>query len=75
MTENGNKPAYPKIKTFKNFQQGETTVDSSNGMTKREAFALAAMQGMLSSGTDMNSGDLIYKSVQMADELLKALES
>ena len=48
----------------------------SNGLTKREAFAMAAMQGMLVKFKDqiVSTDDIALCSVQQADSLLKQLE-
>lgn len=48
----------------------------STGLTKREAFAMAAMQGMLVKFKDqiVSTDDIALCSVQQADSLLKQLE-
>ena len=47
----GNEPAYPSIKEFERFNddtnQYETYHEHVGGLTKREVFAMAAMQGLL----------------------------
>ena len=51
------------------------------GLTKRETFAMAAMQGLLSSASDEigqwahgGADNVAREAVSMADELLKELE-
>ena len=48
----------------------------SNGMTKREVFAMAAMQGLLSSdnGCTIMHGEIIDRSLKIADGILKELD-
>lgn len=76
---NGNTPAYPT--------RPEQT-PNLNGLTKREAFAMAAMQGLISQANSNEEASDKYTvnggwvhaetigltAVQCADELLKALE-
>jgi len=80
--KNTDKPAYPAV--------NESNIDGRSfyepGLTKRDAFAMAAMQGIIA-GFDMQSKCngcyipfseypmLMQQAVQMADELLKQLES
>jgi hypothetical protein len=47
---------------------------TDSGLTKREMFAVMAMQGILSSGSDAAAGNVTRWAVEYADELLKALE-
>lgn len=73
--KNGDMPAYPQ-----SYEKDETRAKimeaglKVKGMTKREAFAMAAMQGIIA-----NDGggppDVAHRAVVMADELLKQLES
>jgi hypothetical protein len=95
MTENGNK--YSEAEHNKKVANAEKPAYPTNarmhsdaqGMTKRELFAMAAMQGLLANShylqrleenfdddqfDDMNVM-LVKESVEIADELLKALES
>ena len=46
----------------------------ATGMTKREAFALAAMQGICSSGPSISNADIAIQSIYLADALLAELE-
>lgn len=73
---NADKPAYPV--------HGELEGDDprnqilSGGLTKREIFAMAAMQGMLSAcqgfdGSQMGQENLAKCAVKMADNILKQL--
>jgi len=69
--ENGKQPAYPIIG-----EQGFVELNEE-GLTKREAFAMAAMQGMVTTVHLPNcpSADILADmAVNQADELLKALE-
>ena len=78
---NGSKPAYPGDMAIR-FGQ---TNDCNEGMTKREAFAMAAMQGMAANlsfqhVSDMAGGILGGATVSkaatvLADAMLAALES
>lgn len=76
--DNGNNPAYPV--------HGGAGDDSRNhtlggGLTKREAFAMAAMQGLIPSYQTYEDGygnamsSLCGDAIAFADELLKQLES
>jgi hypothetical protein len=79
MSENGNAPAYPSHGTM-----GEVI---ATGLSKREAFAMAAMQGFIAAGNaelqvHTSDGILIVPArqgipkiaVEYADALLAALE-
>lgn len=77
---NGEQPAYPTIV----YGVGNEVNDTINGLTKREYFAAMAMQGILSGSTDnhalvqggdFNTPHIALKAVQLADELLKQLET
>lgn len=69
--KNSAQPAYPT-------RPGQTP--NVNGLTKREAFAMAAMQGILSGRNEVIEErgypptEVAQWAVQQADELLKALE-
>jgi hypothetical protein len=69
---NSNECAYPVLET-------EIGINFHTGLTKREAFAMAAMQGMLAN-TDFEKiiekfgYTVSYHSVSIADALLKELE-
>ena len=75
---NADQPAHP----IPNGADGRpwTTVDLNNpkqiiGLTKRERFAMAAMQG-LQAASPINDSELIASlAVEYADALLKALEA
>jgi hypothetical protein len=69
MNDNAYKRAYP-IDT--DITQGQFPPEG--GLTKREMFAVMAMQGILSSGSDAAAGNVTRWAVEYADELLKALE-
>jgi hypothetical protein len=65
---NGDRPAYPT---------NARMYSEAQGMSKRELFAMAAMQGILSGhmASEGREKSIADQSVRMADELLKALES
>lgn len=75
--KNGDQLAYPVSESqhtgFSPTHEKIYTTVVSGGFTKREVFAMAAMQGIIA-----NSGggppDVAHRAVVMADELLKALE-
>ncbi len=69
---NSNLPAYPQAndEIAKAFMEVEEV--APNGLTKREAFALAAMQGLLSEGLTMDNL-VASNAVKLADDLLKEL--
>ena len=73
MMKNGDMPAMPiEINGF-----GQYAPEVYSGLTKREMFAMAAMQGILSSLTDdsdMSPSELARCSVRNADALLAELE-
>jgi len=90
-SNNGSKPAHPTLAAKIN---GHEFIDYNKGydgkqfggLTKREMFAMAAMQGIIS-GFDKDTkcngcyipsseySSLMSQAVQLADELLKQLES
>ena len=79
--QNGNSPAHP---CQPRGAQGEFTGEMEWGMTKREQFAMAAMQGLLSDGKPNNIrcgvpqdeySLLAAAAVLQADALLAALEA
>lgn len=49
----------------------------NNGLTKREAFAMAAMQGCLACDTEnqLSADTIAHQSIECANALLKALEN
>jgi hypothetical protein len=75
---NGDMPANPSDLDVMEY---EGTINCSyskriTGLTKREAFAVAAMQGLLSSDTGCTTyhNEIVNRSVSLADALLKELE-
>jgi hypothetical protein len=70
MSKNGNKPAFAAATYISSTQQLAT----QEGLTKREIFAMAAMQGFLSSGKWSGEDETTEKAVLVADKLLKQLE-
>lgn len=83
--ENKDKPAYPVTLDWCIVEKKVYTTTEKQGLTKREMFAMAAMQGILakhglpSEWTDEDLADKIKSvsiaSVIVADQLLKQLES
>ena len=83
MMKNANTPANPTTAKVSNtgeawsYQVGDDMLFQFPGLTKREMFAMAAMQGILSSLTDdsdMSPSELARCSVRNADALLAELE-
>jgi len=79
---NGDMPASPVIDDAWAKESAENVKEILSvfgGLTKREAFAMAAMQGLLADGsrTDvlMADGSIAVVAVQQADALLKSLEN
>lgn len=70
-TKNGDLPAMPTTM----FQQVGDIAEcrSTGGLTKREQFAMAAMQGILNNGV-YTFADCAVDAVQYADALLAELE-
>jgi hypothetical protein len=69
--KNGNKPINPIL------DWNEVKADSI-GLTKREHFAIIALQGLCAYNGTMNTHNVdstIKRSIELADELLKQLES
>lgn len=67
--KNGNESAYPTFETNPDTYHG--------GLTKREEFAKAAMQGILAGRNheaDLQDEVLVRWAIEIADELLKQLE-
>jgi hypothetical protein len=85
MMDNGDMPAtavapytITKEVQIKGAREGATMKEhvSANGLTKREAFAMAAMQGAISNEDNRHvSYDILASdAVELANALLKALE-
>jgi len=70
---NGDTPASP---TKHNSEHFEHTNHYTTGLTKREVFAMAAMQGLLSGGAIETMNDYVISccAVNYADGLLKGLD-
>ena len=75
--DNGNAPAYPKLGAWLAGPNGSEYVSGSDGLTKREAFAMAAMQGILAGPEAVTEacapGDIARYAAQAADALLAEL--
>ena len=69
--ENKDRPAFPI--TEEQTDRIEEGVDIYYGLTKREYFAAAALQGLLASETKGPMKRFAKESVELADELIKAL--
>jgi len=52
----------------------QSTAQATYGMTLRDYFATAAMQGMISSGSDVWPITIAEKAYKMADAMLRARE-
>lgn len=71
--KNSDELAYPH--TERDTYQGEEITNNHFGLTKREAFAMAAMQGILSHSFGRGDAeDLAIASINSADALLAELE-
>lgn len=69
--ENGKQPAFPlSAEAEQQIREGYGFLEI--GLTKREYFAVLAMQAFITNGT--NFSDISMHSVEIADELLKQLE-
>lgn len=70
--KNADKPAYPCESVI--YQEGKSNkLVSYDGLTKREMFAMAAMQGLCSAFSD--TAEIAERAVKVADQLLKELEN
>lgn len=76
MNTNGNEPAYPVLQTSYPARDGDYTGhESSVGLTKREAFAMAAMQGILANpSATVSPGNAHILACELADNLLRQLD-
>lgn len=74
--KNGDLPAMPVPEQLLQDESGRYTIHQT-GITKREMFAMAAMQGLVSSGMDWtlyDHRDVSEQAVIMADALLAELK-
>ena len=69
---NADMPASPVL--YAPGQHGRMEQCGTSGLTKREAFAMAAMQGLCSKDGYHTPQDLALDAVAQADALLAALE-
>jgi len=81
MTKNADKPAYPSGEAYRSQSiPGGDWVECKkgalhNGLTKREMFAMAAMQGLCAHSGDYHTfADMASDAVNYADAVLKMLE-
>lgn len=80
--DNAKKPAFPVTVDLSNASLSQVAAKmlGNHGLTKRELFAMAAMQGMLSaclgiSGHENDVTNLAQVAVKYADALLKELNN
>lgn len=75
MSDNGNAPAYPVVERIDAGDYGRQDFSVTPGLTKREAFAMAAMQGMYANheSRDVHPEIIARSSVAAADALLAEL--
>jgi len=76
--KNGDMPVTPVFNDhgkIQSFRDAEGNLSMATGLTKREAFAMAAMQGILSSNVSGTTEEFVSHSVVMADALLKELSN
>jgi hypothetical protein len=71
---NGNLPAMPQTHSDNLCQQTGTVKVEHAGLTKREMFAMAAMQGLLANESDRLPQYIAADAVIAADALLAELE-
>lgn len=70
-------PALPEVKPEWLQAIGEpapANKPKDNSLTKREQFAMAALQGLLATGSPQSFSHIAQQAVNAADELIKALE-
>ena len=77
---NGREPANPTLymptKAQGRYKDDDTAVTKDAGMTKREAFAMAALQGLCANSSVVEADDVqAAAAVGLADALLKELEA
>ena len=74
MLNNSDMPSSPVFRSDGFMARGNDG-EKYRGLTKREAFAMAAMQGLLSSsmGNQTMHGEIVNRSVNIADALLLEL--
>lgn len=65
----GNEPAYPSCVWV-----GDSHAGHTQGLTKREEFAKAAMQGILAGGWNVHEFGASYLALQHANAMLAELE-
>lgn len=75
--ENADKSAYP-VPITNQTESNQIQSENINGLTKREVFAMSAMNGILAgndykSRSKANQISACQASIEMADELLKQL--
>ncbi len=75
--KNADKPAYPRSGYEHSNLAYNARYYHEDGLTKREMFAMAAMQALLQSHPDQihNEYQGVATAIKWADELLKQLES
>lgn len=84
MKKNQDMPAYPDpARSAEQTSSNQVPLDNPTGLTKREIFAMAAMQGLASNSQYFNELGIIAsntlpvvlaeQAIELADELLKQL--
>ena len=66
--KNGDLSAFPEV-----YQNEHGAICSTDGLTKREYFAVMAMQGILSGNWNVHELSAVNRAVDFADALLTAL--
>lgn len=78
-TENGKRPAHPVTQVVEVGGTMKEVTLHHTGLTKREMFAMAAMQGLLSGNMDFHNRagtpSIAELAARHADQLLKQLEN
>jgi hypothetical protein len=75
ITKNGDLPAMPTIYADMAPNGQREIYCDQTGLTKREQFAMAAMQGILAIGNKLDTRGVVAEcAVKMADALLAELE-
>ncbi len=71
--ENGNRPAFPSGSDEDTIDGRKFAVPYYDGLTKREAFAMAALQGLCACPS--YTGDIVGLAVRLADQMLLCLNN
>lgn len=75
LSDNANKPVYPDpMRGAEQSYVNQSPHELNQGLTKRELFAMSAMQAMVQFGSWDIKDEIARRAVGYADELLKALD-